>query len=85
MQSAAWVFETNVGYGQKISRSVGNAIKGCSCCIAFVTRRSIASLRVLTELHNTLSLGKLCLLVLDASDDLLVELIKMFGLLVQYD
>ena len=88
------MFESNVGYGQNIAMCVRNAIKDCTCCIAVITRESIASLWVLTELHNALSIGRPCVLVLDASDDLLLNLLRslsfhhpegMFDTSVEYD
>jgi hypothetical protein len=94
MQIGAWMFETNVGYGQNIASCVRDAMKECSCCIALVTRESIASLWVLTELHNALNVGRPCFLILDAADSLLVCLLSslafhypcgMFDTSVDYD
>lgn len=94
MNIGTWMFETNVGYGQNIAHCVRDAIKECSCCFALVTRDSISSLWVLTELHNALNVGRSCFLVLDSSDDLLLSLLKslvfhypneMFDISVHYD
>jgi len=94
VQIGTWMFETNVGYAQIIADCVRDAMKECCCCVALVTRDSIASLWVLTELHNALNVGRPCLLVFDSSDGLLLSLLKslvfhdargMFDTLVQYD
>lgn len=94
MEIGAWMFETNVAYGQNIANCIRDAMKECSCCIGLVTRESIASLWVLTELHNALNVGRPCFLVLDAADTLLVGLLSslvfhypsgMFDTSVDYD
>jgi hypothetical protein len=94
MGIGTWMFETNVGYGQNIANCVRNAMRECSCCVVLVTRESIVSLWILTELHNALNVGRPCIVVFDASDDLLLRLLRslafrdlsgMFDTLVQYD
>lgn len=94
MRIGPWMFETNVGYGQNIANCVRDAMKECCCCIVLVTRDSIASLWVLTELHNALNVGRPCVLVFDCADELLLKLLKsltfhypngMFDTSVEYD
>jgi hypothetical protein len=94
MQIGAWMFENYVGSGQNIARSVRDAMRECRCCVALVTRDSIASLWILTELHSALTVGRSCILVVDASDDLLLNLLRslvfknasgMFDSQVEYD
>jgi hypothetical protein len=76
MDIGTWMFETNIGHGQNIAGCVRDAIAGCSCCLLLVTRDSIASLWVLTELHNALNIGKRCFLIINSDDDLLLNLLQ---------
>jgi len=75
MKIGTWMFETNIGYGENIANCVRDAIKECTCCAVLVTRDSISSLWVLTELESAQNTGRRCYLFLDSSDDLLVRLL----------
>jgi len=70
------------------------AIAEADALVALVTRTSIASLWVLTELHTSLETQKTVALVADASDPLLLQLLESvrfphpdedFDLSVEYD
>jgi hypothetical protein len=89
-----WRFETNIDQRADIADCVRAAIAEATCMMALVTRYSIASLWVLTELHTCLKAGGSVVLVVDASDALLMELLqsvrfpnpdKDFDLSVEYD
>lgn len=71
-----WMFETDIEYRGSIAHCVRAAIEDTACCAALVTRDSIASLWVLTELHTALQLGKPAALVIDATDALLLDLLR---------
>jgi hypothetical protein len=70
----SWLFEAHVEHRGTISECVRRAIGAAARCLALVTRDSIASLWVLTELHTALQAGTLVTLVIDAADDELMKL-----------
>ncbi len=72
----AWMYEVNIEARDNIAQCVRAAIKSTACCVALATRESIASLWVLTELHTTLENDGHVALVIDTTDDLLLDLLK---------
>jgi hypothetical protein len=94
MQIGTWRFETHIEQRIDIANCVRKAIAEAACLVAFVTRRSIASLWVLTELHTALKAGVPVVLVIDTDDPLLLKLFEsvrflhpngMFDQSVEYD
>lgn len=76
----AWMYETEIGYGENITASVRKELASCAGCLAVVTRDSIASLWVLTELHSTIEVNKPVILVFNKHDDQLLALFRSVGL-----
>jgi hypothetical protein len=72
----SWMFETHIEQRGPIAECVRTALATCKRCLALVTRDSIASLWVLTELQTALKAGTPVTLVLDASDEALVRLFE---------
>jgi hypothetical protein len=72
----SWRFETHIDQRGDIADCVREAITEAAGMVALVTRQSIASLWVLTELHTCLKAGKPVVLVVDAEDALLIELLQ---------
>jgi hypothetical protein len=70
------MFETDIEYRGMVANCVRKAIETAACCAALLTRTSIASLWVLTELHTALESKKPVVLVIDASDELLLDLLQ---------
>jgi hypothetical protein len=94
MQIGAWRFETHIDQRGDIADCVRKAIAETACLVALVTRHSIASLWILTELHTALKSGVPVVLVVDSDDALLLELLEslqfpnpnaMFDQSVEYD
>jgi TIR domain len=94
MGVGAWRFETHIDRGGNIAECVRVAIAEADALVALVTRTSIASLWVLTELHTSLGTQRTVVLVVDASDPLLLQLLESarfrnpdedFDLSVEYD
>lgn len=94
MGTRPWMFETDIEYRGPIAACVRNAIDSAACCLALVTRDSIASLWVLTELHTALAAGKPITLIINVEDALLLTLLQSvefhhpgekFDLSVTYD
>jgi len=94
MQIGCWRFESHIDQCGDIADCVRKAIAETSGVVSLVTRSSIASLWVLTELHTSLELGVPVVLVVDCSDALLLTLLRsvrfqrpndMFDLSVQYE
>lgn len=70
----AWRFQTHIDHRQEIAKSVRRAIRAADGVIALVTRSSIVSLWVLTELHTALRHDTAVGLVVDTGDSLLLRL-----------
>ncbi|MCE3225189.1 MAG: hypothetical protein K0S58_3369 [Nitrospira sp.] len=94
MRVGSWMFETHIDQRGDIAECVRAAIAEADALVALVTRTSIASLWVLTELHTALETQKAVFLVVDANDLLLLQLLesagfrdpqKDFDLSVEYD
>jgi hypothetical protein len=90
----SWMFETHIEQRGPIAACVREAIAAAERCLALVTRDSIASLWVLTELHTALQAGTPVTLVVDAGDDALMQVLEsvrfshaepFFDLSVRYD
>lgn len=71
-----WMFETHIDHYGDIPKSVQAAIRKAECLISVVTRRSLASLWMLTELHSAYEMGKSLVMIIDANDDDLVHLFR---------
>jgi len=71
---ACWMAELNVNQGEDIVTAVREALHESDALVAFVTRRFVGSLWCRTELHTALHGAYPTLLVLDAADRPLVEL-----------
>ena len=76
MGIGSWRFETHIDQQGDIGTCVREAVTEAAGAVALVTRHSIASLWVLTELHTCLKAGGGIVLVIDADDALLVELLQ---------
>jgi hypothetical protein len=94
MQVGSWRFETHIDQRGDIAACVRTAIAEADALVALVTRTSIASLWVLTELHTSLEAEKAVALVVDANDPILLQLLESarfphpnedFDLSVEYD
>lgn len=94
MRVGSWRFETHIDQRGDIAECVRAAIAEGDALVALVTRTSIASLWVLTELHTSLEAQKTVALVVDANDPLLLQLLSSarfphphedFDLSVEYD
>lgn len=72
----SWTYETHIDYLEDIAECVKSAIACSSCCILLLTRTSIASLWVTTELDTALAVGRPVVLVVDSTDRLLLDLLK---------
>ena len=71
----SWLFEAHIAQRGPIAACVREAIASVRHCLAIVTRDSIASLWVLTELHTAIKAGRTVRLVVDTSDATLMELL----------
>jgi hypothetical protein len=76
MEIGAWRFETHIDQRGHIADCVRKAIAEAACSVALVTRYSIASLWVLTELETSLQTEVPIVLVVDAEDRLLLRLLQ---------
>ena len=94
MRIGSWRFETHIDQRGDIADCVREALTEAAGVVALVTRYSIASLWVLTELHTCLKTGRTIVLVVDADDALLIKLLESvrfkhpdsdFDLSVEYD
>ncbi len=94
MRVGSWRFETHIDQRGDIAECVRAAIAEADALVALVTRTSIASLWVLTELHTSLETQKAVVLMVDANDPLLLHLLESarfphpdedFDLSVEYD
>jgi hypothetical protein len=97
MSIGSWRFESDIEQHGDIADCVRKAINEADALVALValvSRSSIASLWVLTELHTALHGEKTVMLVVDASDPLLLQLLETarfphpdedFDLSVEYD
>jgi hypothetical protein len=94
MRVGSWRFETHIDQRGDIAECVRTAITEAGALVALVTRTSIASLWVLTELHTALETRTACALVADTNDPLLLQLLESarfphadedFDLSVEYD
>jgi TIR domain len=94
MHVGSWRFETHIEQRGDIAECVRTAIADADALVALVTRTSIASLWVLTELHSALETQKAVAFVVDANDSLLLQLLESarfphphgdFDLSVEYD
>jgi hypothetical protein len=72
----SWMFESHIEERGPIAQCVRKAIAETAGCLALVTRESIASLWVLTELHTALEGGRPVSLVVDATDEMLLQLLE---------
>jgi hypothetical protein len=71
-----WMFETQIEQGEVIAACVRAGLDACKGCIALVTRDSMASLWVLTELDTALCrLGRIVPIV-DSTDADLLQLLQ---------
>lgn len=89
-----WRFETHIDQRGDIADCVRQAIVEAACVVALMTRWSIASLWILTELHTALKGNVPVALVIDSDDPLLMQLLQTvcfpnpnedFDLSVRYD
>lgn len=71
-----WLAAINIEFGGDIVEHVREALYECDAIVGFVTRRFICSLWCRTELHTSLSRQSAAYLVLDTSDELLLELFR---------
>jgi hypothetical protein len=94
MTIGSWRFETDIEQRGDIADCVRGAIAEADALVAFVSRSSIASLWVLTELHSALAANKTVILVVDANDPVLLRLLETahfhnpdcdFDMSVEYD
>jgi hypothetical protein len=94
MGIGTWMFETDIDQGRDIADCVREAVTQAEGLVVLVTRQSIASLWVLTEMHTSLKVGVTIVLVVNADDALLIELLQSvrfpypdgdFDLSVKYD
>jgi len=94
MRVGSWQFETHIDQRGNIAECVRSAIAEADALVALVTRTSMASLWVLTELHTSLERQKTVAVVVDAEDALLLRLLESarfphpdqdFDLSVEYD
>ena len=94
LEIGAWRFETQIDQRGDIADCVREAVAEAACLVALVTRHSVASLWVLTELHTALTSGQRVALLVDTGDPLLVRLLQSvwfphpdseFDLAVEYD
>lgn len=76
MRVGCWQFETHIDQRGDIAECVRSAIAEADALVALVTRTSIASLWVLTELHTSLERQQTVALVVDAEDALLLQLLE---------
>lgn len=76
MRVGVWRFETHIEQRGDIAECVHSAIAESDALLGLVTRTSIASLWVLTELHTSLKMEKTVALVVDADDPLLLQLLS---------
>jgi hypothetical protein len=76
MRVGVWRFETHIEQRGDIAECVHSAIAESDALLGLVTRTSIASLWVLTELHTSLKMQKTVALVVDADDPLLLQLLE---------
>jgi hypothetical protein len=76
MRIGCWRFETHIDQHGDIADCVRIAISKAEALVALVTRTSIASLWVLTELHTSLEAQKTVALVVDSNDLLLLQLLE---------
>ena len=76
MRIGCWRFETHIDQRGDIAACVREAITEAAGVVALVTRYSIASLWVLTELHTCLKAGRTIVLVVDEDDALLIQLLQ---------
>lgn len=76
MGVGCWRFETEIEKGSNIADCVRTAIAEADAIVGFVTRTSIASLWILTELHTALKEQKVVALVVDSNDKELLRLLE---------
>lgn len=76
MEIGSWRFETHIDQRGVIADCVKHAIDETACLVALVTRHSIASLWVLTELQTSLRAGVPVALVVNTDDALLLQLLQ---------
>jgi hypothetical protein len=76
MQVGSWRFETNIDQREDIAKCVRSSIAKADALVGLVTRTSIVSLWVLTELHTCVTMQKTVALVVDAEDPLLLQLLE---------
>jgi hypothetical protein len=76
MRVGCWRFETHIDQRGPIADCVRAAIAEADALVALVTRTSIASLWVLTELHTSLEMQKTVVLVVDATDPLVLQFLE---------
>jgi hypothetical protein len=71
-----WRYEASILPGENIARAVREALVGARWFFALLTRTSIASLWVLSELHTALMAAKAIRLIVDAEDATLTRLLQ---------
>jgi TIR domain len=76
MGIGTWMFESDIEYRGPVAKCVRAALDTSACCIGLLTRTSIASLWVLTELHTALECKKPVVLVINVADGLLLDLLR---------
>ena len=72
----SWRFESQIEQQMDIAECVRDAIAEADALVGLVTRTSIASLWVLTELHTSLKMQKNVALVVDTDDHLVLQLLE---------
>jgi TIR domain-containing protein len=76
MGIGSWRFESHIERREDIADCVRKAIYETAATAALVTRHSIASLWVLTELHTRLTARGMIVLLVDAADQELLRLLE---------
>ena len=72
----SWMYETHIQHRGIIAECVRKAIRESDCILNLVTRDSIASLWILTELHTAVEGNKPVALILNSDDIQLLELFE---------
>ena len=76
MSVGSWRFETQIQPGGNIADCVRSALSETDAIVALVSRSSIASLWVLSELQTAIHAQKNLIFVVNADDPLLLELLE---------
>lgn len=76
MSVGSWRFEADIEHGHDIAHCVRAAITESDALVMLVSRSSIASLWILTEMHTARSGNKAVVLVVNTEDTLLLQLLE---------